>query len=77
MWGHHYLGVFNQRAFTRRLLREDVQCGAGQLPRLKGFQQGILIDELAPGHVDDTGARFHHGQLFFANQATVFSMSGV
>ncbi len=39
-----------------RLAGEDIECGAGDLPRLERFEQGILVDELPSSSVDDADA---------------------
>ena len=59
------------QCFGRRaaeLVYIHIQRGRGDLPVLQSPNQGRLIDQLAPGDIDQTGARLHQPQLGRANE---------
>ena len=52
------------------LLREHVECGAGELARANRFLQGLLVDELTARGVDETGTVAHLRDRVASDQAT-------
>ena len=52
-----------------RLLHEDVERGAAHVAGADGVGQGLLVDDAAPGHVDDAHARLGLGQAGGVEQA--------
>ncbi len=64
----HDLGMGDQGLVQRRFLDKNVQGNPGQPVALQGLEQGVLVDQLSPGHVDQARSRFHQGQLPGANQ---------
>ena len=55
---HDHVVVREKRPFIG-LRREDVECRAGELPRLERLDEGVLVDQGAAGGVDDPGAVLH------------------
>src|SRR5262249_15839094 len=46
----------------------DIKGGAGEMARLQGRDEGLLIDDASAGAVDDAGALLHAGELRGADQ---------
>ena len=57
-----------QRAGVR-LLREDVERGRGDLARPEGFEERVLVDELAARRVHESDAVAHLREDFGAHRA--------
>ena len=57
MGGCDYIGVTQQRVVPRRLFRKHVQSSASQFTAFQSIEERRLVDQLAPGHVDQTRSR--------------------
>ena len=71
VWRRDHARVADERVvrITHRLVHEDVQRRAGDVPALQRGQQGILVDEAAARAVDDVRAGRQHGQGAGVDQA--------
>src|SRR3989441_11771764 len=60
--GRNDVWVGNQAEVSGRFRLEDVERGAGHLPALEGFEQIVLVDELASRAIHDANARLGEGE---------------
>ncbi|GGU50145.1 hypothetical protein GCM10010211_13030 [Streptomyces albospinus] len=68
--GEHDAGGGQQPGAGRdRLLGEDVEAGAGQLPGFQGVADRVVVQQHAPGAVDEHRAARHRGELVAADHA--------
>ena len=65
---HDDVGEPEERARVR-LLREDVERGAGDLAALERLDERVLVDQLAAGDVDDPDAVLHPRELLAPDEA--------
>lgn len=69
----HHVRVAQQARVDLGLLLEDVQTGREDLAAVEGLDQGGLVDDGAPGRVDDDHAVLHLGEFGAADDvARVF-----
>lgn len=62
------LSRVNQRGSLGGLGGEGIDARAAEAARLQRVQQGVFINEAAPGGVDQDGVRLHFGQLRRADE---------
>ena len=51
----------------QRLLLEDIECRTAEVPRRERLDEGIFLDNIAAGHIDQEGTAFHCRQFAPAN----------
>ena len=61
-------GVVEDRQVAGGFVDEHIQSGARQLLLLQRFQQGLIVNQLAPGHIDQARAGLHQRQPGAGNQ---------
>ena len=67
--GDHHRGQLEQRRLGGRLLGEHVEAGPLDLAGPDGLGQRLLVDDAAPGRVDDAEAGLGLGQQVLPDQA--------
>ena len=61
-------GVVEDGQVAGGFVDEHIQGGAGQLLPFQRFQQGLIVNQLAPGHIDEARAGLHQRQAGAGNQ---------